>query len=62
VMEDPPLKQRYIIAVDPVISQQIQMVKAISDALGTGRVKRFPREDIYLNKELTVSLFELFNY
>lgn len=59
-MENPPQKQRYIIAVDPVVPQQNQVVKAISDALGTGRVKYVPQEDIYLNRELTVKNLKRF--
>jgi len=52
-MDSTPRHQRYIIAVDPLIQQQDQIVKSISDLLGTGRVKRVPEEEIYLNKELT---------
>lgn len=53
VMDVPPKMQRYLIAVDPTICQQDQIAKAISRVLGSGRVKRLPEEDIYLNKGLT---------
>ncbi|CAG7834071.1 unnamed protein product [Allacma fusca] len=53
VMDKTPKNQRYIIAVDPVLCTQEQIVKAISKALGTGQVKNVPEKDIYLNRELT---------
>lgn len=53
VMDVPPKLQRYLIAVDPIICQQDQIAKAISRVLGSGRVKRLPEEDIYLNKGIT---------
>jgi hypothetical protein len=58
VMNFTPKKQRYILAVDPVLCQQDQIVKAISQCLGTGMVKKIPGEDIYLNRELNVWKYE----
>jgi len=51
-MDKTPRKQRYIIAVDPVLCQQDQIAKSISDSLGTGRVQKLPESEIYLNREL----------
>jgi adenylate kinase len=53
VMDRTPKNQRYIIAVDPVLCIQEEIVKAISKVLGTGNVKNVPEKDIYLNRELT---------
>lgn len=62
VMDYTPKKQRYILAIDPVLCQQDQIIKAISQCLGTGMVKKVAEEDIYLNRELTVSVFCLHTF
>ena len=47
-------KTRYILAVDGSHSTQGEIIKAISDGLGTGMVRIEPKESALLNKELSV--------
>ena len=47
-------KTRYILAVDGSHSTQEEIVKAISNGLGTGKVHTEPKENALLNKELSV--------
>ncbi len=47
-------KIRYLLAVDESHSTLIELVRAISKFLGTGRVQRVPKEEALLNKDLSV--------
>ena len=47
-------KVRFILAVDDSKNTLEEIVKAISQNLGTGKVQHISREDALLNKELSV--------
>lgn len=47
-------KVRFILAVDDSKNTLEEIVKAISQNLGTGKIQHISREDALLNKELSV--------
>lgn len=47
-------KVRFILAVDDSKNMLEEIVKAISQNLGTGKIQHISREDALLNKELSV--------
>ena len=47
-------KVRFILAVDDSKNMLEEIVKAISQHLGTGKIQHISREDALLNKELSV--------
>ena len=48
-------KVRYLVAVDAAHNTLEEIVKAISDNLGTGRVDHTPKEEALVDKNLSVS-------
>ena len=48
-------KVRFILAVDDSKNTLEEIVKAISQNLGTGKIQHISREDALLNKELSVN-------
>ena len=46
---------RFILAVDDSKNTLEEIVKAISQNLGTGKIQHISREDALLNKELSVN-------
>lgn len=48
-------KVRYLVAVDAAHNTLEEIVKAISDNLGTGRVDHVPKEEALVDKNLSVS-------
>lgn len=60
-------KVRYLVAVDAAHNTLEEIVKAISDHLGTGRVDHTPKEEALVDKNLSVHsycrrLWEWLNY
>ena len=47
-------KVRYLLAVDAAQNTLREIVKAVSVALGTGRIDVVPKEDAFLDKDITV--------
>ena len=47
-------KARYILAVDDSKNMLEEIVKAISQNLGTGKIQHISKEDALLNKDLSV--------
>lgn len=48
---------RYLVAVDDSKPTLKQITRAVSKQLTTGKVKVIPKEDAFLNKEITVSVY-----
>ena len=48
-------KVRYVLAVDESHSTLKEIVKAISGHLGTGTIQYISKEDVLLNKDISVS-------
>lgn len=53
-LADSKPKTRYLLAVDDSHSTLSELVKAVSQGLGTGHTKIVPREEALLDKDLTV--------
>ena len=58
-VSDQKPKVRYLLALDDSKFTLKQITKAVSKQLTTGKVKILPREDAFLNKEISVSIFEI---
>ncbi|KAJ3416008.1 Adenylate kinase 7 [Chytridiales sp. JEL 0842] len=58
VVETVP-ENRYLLAIDDSKNTLYEITKAISESLGTGRVKKVPREQALLNKSLTQSDYDM---
>ena len=54
-------KVRFLLAVDDSKNMLEEIVKAISQNLGTGKIQHISREDALLNKELSVRGQQLLN-
>ncbi|KAI9352718.1 hypothetical protein BDR26DRAFT_914218 [Obelidium mucronatum] len=52
-------ENKYLLAIDESKNTLYEITKAISDGLGTGRVKKVPKETALLNKNLPQSDFDM---
>ena len=59
VIEVQPPSVRYILAVDGTLHAQEEIVKAISTTLTTGKIKRIPKEEATLDKNLCQQDYDL---
>lgn len=55
-------KTRYILALDDSHNTLQEIIKAISSALGPGKIKNVLKEDALLNRDVTVSHPAIFMY
>jgi adenylate kinase len=51
-------KVRYLLAVDAAQNTLREIVKAVSVALGTGRIDVVPKEDAFLDKDITQNIYD----
>lgn len=58
VAESSP-ENKYLLALDDSKHSYFDIVKAISDAVGNGQVKKVPKENAFLNKDLEQSDFDM---
>nr|CAD7445814.1 unnamed protein product [Timema bartmani] len=59
VLEKFPDKVKFIFALDVAVSTLKQIVKAISKVLGSGKIKKVPKEEAFLYPQVTQTIYDM---
>lgn len=59
-LADRQLKTRYVVATDTSKDTLIRITRRVSQTLGMGKVKVVDQEDAMLNRDISVSSFDIF--